>query len=227
MTTSTSVLGTSASQAGTAASTASSTTGAPGSSSAIQDQFLKLLITQMRNQDPLNPMDNAQMTTQMAQMSSLQGIEKLNTTLESLAASLTGNQAVQAATLVGHDVMVPGNQLQLAGGHGTGGVALAQAADQVQVTITDASGTVVHHASLGAQPQGIVQIDWDGMTDGGSAAAAGPYQFTVTATAQGQAIGTQALTIGHVHGVTAGSGGTSLDLGAQGSVSLSQVWQFL
>jgi flagellar basal-body rod modification protein FlgD len=221
------VQGASALAAGTATGAASSAAGAKGTSSAQQDQFLKLLITQMKNQDPLNPMDNAQMTTQMAQMSSLQGIEKLNATLESLAASLTGNQAVQAATLVGRDVMAPGAALQLAGGHATGAVELAQAADKVQVTITDASGAVVHHADLGAQPQGIVQIDWDGMTDGGTAAAAGAYQFSVTATAQGTAVDAQALRVGHVHGVTAGNGSTNLDLGSQGSVSLSQIKRFL
>ena len=86
----------------TAAAAASATL---GTSSEQQDRFLKLLVTQLKNQDPLNPMDNAEMTSQMAQMSQLGGIEKLNATLESLATSLNGTQAVQAAALVGHDVM--------------------------------------------------------------------------------------------------------------------------
>lgn len=222
-----SVQGTGAIQKGGAASAESPRSGTGKASSAQQDQFLRLLITQMKNQDPLNPMDNAQMTTQMAQMSSLQGIERLNATLESLAASLTGNQAMQAATLVGRDVIAPGNVLQLAEGQATGAVELAQAADRVQVSITDASGRVVHHADLGAQPQGIVRIDWDGVTDAGTAAAAGTYQFSVTATAQGKTIEAQSLMVGRVYGVTAANGSTSLDLGAQGSISLAQVKRFL
>lgn len=227
MTTTLNVQGAGASQAGAASTAASAPPGAATTGSAIQDQFLKLLITQMKNQDPLNPMDSAQMTTQMAQISSLQGIEQLNTTMQSLAASLAGNQAVQAATLIGHDVMVAGNRLQLANGHATGAVELVQAADQVQVTITNGAGAVVHRADLGAQPQGIVQIDWDGQTDAGAAAVAGNYRFSVTATAQGGSVGAQPLMIGHVQGVTAANGSTNVDLGSIGSVSLSQVKQFM
>lgn len=223
----TSVQGTSATQAGSATSAVSAAAATAGKSSVQQDQFLKLLVTQMKNQDPLNPMDSAQMTTQMAQLSSLEGIEKLNATMESLAANLTGNQAMQAATLVGRDVMVPGDQLQLAGGQATGAFEIAQPADQVQVTITDASGAAVKRVELGAQPQGIVQIFWDGTTDSGTAAAAGTYQFSVKATAQGKAVDAQTLMVGRVYGVTTGKGGPSLDLGALGSFNLSQVKQFL
>lgn len=212
----------------TSATSAVSTAAATaGKSSAERDKFLKLLITQMKNQDPLSPMDNAQMTTQMAQLSSLEGIEKLNATMESLAASLTGNQAVQAATLVGRDVMVPGDLMQLAGGQATGAFEIAQAAEQVQVTITDASGAVVKRVELGAQPQGIVQIFWDGTTDSGTAATAGTYQFSVTATAQGKAVDAQTLMVGRVYGVTTGKGSPSLDLGPLGRFNLSEVKQFL
>lgn len=200
---------------------------AGGTASEQQDKFLKLLITQLKNQDPLNPLDNAQMTTQIAQMSSLQGIEKLNATLESLASNLTGNQAMQAAALVGHDVMAPGSEMHLTGGHAVGGVQLPQAVDRLQVTISDASGSVVHRADLGAQPQGIVQIDWDGATDSGSAAVDGRYQFSVTATAQGKAVATDSLMVGRVQAVMAGSNGTNLDLGTLGNISLAQVKRFL
>jgi len=213
----------SAKTAGSAAGIAS----AGGTASEQQDKFLKLLITQLKNQDPLNPLDNAQMTTQIAQMSSLQGIEKLNATLESLASNLTGNQAMQAAALVGHDVMAPGSEMHLTGGHAVGGVQLPQAVDRLQVTISDASGSVVHRADLGAQAQGIVQIDWDGATDSGSAAVDGRYQFSVTATAQGKAVATDSLMVGRVQAVMAGSNGTNLDLGTLGNISLAQVKRFL
>lgn len=214
---------TSSTQAGTAAAIA----GAGGTSSEQQDKFLKLLIAQLKNQDPLNPLDNAQMTTQIAQMSSLQGIEKLNATLSSLASSLTGNQAMQAAALVGRDVMAPGSEMQLTAGRAVGGVELPQAVDRLQVTISDASGAVVHRADLGAQPQGIVQIEWDGMTDNGAAAVDGRYDFSVTATAQSRSVSSESLMVGRVQAVTAGRDGTNLDLGALGNVSLAQVKRFL
>ena len=218
---------TSAAQAANAASTTPAAAATAGTSSAQQDQFLRLLITQIKNQDPLNPMDNAQMTTQMAQMSSLQGIERLNATLESLAANLTGNQAVQAAALVGHDVMAPGSEMQLAAGRAVGGVQLPQAVDRLQVTISDASGSVIHRAELGAQAQGIVRIEWDGTADSGAAAAAGRYQFSVTATAHGQAVASEPLMVGRVQAVMSGQDGTNLDLGTLGNVRLAQVRRFL
>ena len=87
-----------------------------------QDRFLKLLTTQLRNQDPLNPMDNAQMTSQLAQISTVDGIAKLNATLEKLVGSQQGSDALQAAALVGRDVLVNGNNLQVAGAGASAGV---------------------------------------------------------------------------------------------------------
>jgi len=209
---------------GTAAAAA---TGAAASSSDIENQFMTLLVTQLKNQDPLNPMDNAQMTSQLAQMSELQGIENLNTTMSTLAASITGSQAMQAATLVGHSVMVPGNQMQLSSGEAVAGINLSQAADSVKVTISDASGTAIHSVDLGAQAQGVIPITWDGTTDAGTAAPDGNYTFTVTATANGQAVSTTALSVGAVVGVSSGPAGTTLNLGPLGNVSISQVQQYL
>src|SRR5512135_1002288 len=83
---------------------------ASGSSSAdIQNRFLSLLVAQMKNQDPLNPLDNAQVTSQMAQLSTVQGITNMNSNLQALAASMGTNQMSQAASLIGRDVLVPGN----------------------------------------------------------------------------------------------------------------------
>lgn len=199
---------------------------AKSSSQDNQDRFLKLLVTQLKNQDPLNPLDNAQMTTQMAQISSLQGIEQLNKTLEALAASFSGGQAVQAAALVGHEVMAPGSDMALSGGHAQAGVELPQAVDQLAVTILDAAGVVVHRAELGPHPQGVVKIDWDGITDNGGAAADGRYQIKVTGTANGKDVGAQALMMGRVMGVSSSGSGTKLDLGTLGNVGLDQVRQY-
>lgn len=121
----------------TATGTASSVTA--GSVQAQQDRFLKLLVTQMKNQDPLNPLDNAQVTTQMAQLSTVTGIEKLNATLE----AFTKAQAFQAVGMIGHYVLAPGEFLNLAGGVGLGGFELAGAADKVKVGVYDAKGALV------------------------------------------------------------------------------------
>ena len=143
--------------------------GAPGASNGSSgnaateaaDRFLTLLVSQLKNQDPLNPMDNAQITTQLAQISTVSGINRLNDTVAALAASFGANQSLQAASLVGHDVLAPGDKLQLAGGKGQGGFSLAQDADQVLITINDASGRAVRKIDLGSQAAGTQAFAWD------------------------------------------------------------------
>ena len=133
-----------------------------------QDRFLKLLVTQMKNQDPLNPLDNAQVTSQLAQISTVNGIEKLNATIQAMASNINAGQSLQAATMIGKDVLVPGSDLRLAGGGGIFGVELAQAADQVKVTIHDASGRAIRVMDLDALPAGPLALAWDGKTTEGS-----------------------------------------------------------
>src|SRR6478672_4462777 len=94
-----------------------------------QDRFLKLLVTQMKNQDPLNPLDNAQVTSQLAQISTVNGIEKLNTTLQTMASSFAAGQSLQAAGMIGKDVLIPASTLRLAGGSALFGIDLKQPAD--------------------------------------------------------------------------------------------------
>src|SRR5258708_22556591 len=135
--------------AATSATTALTGTGAAASGAptsdgpSIGDRFVELLATQLRNQDPLNPMDNAQMTSQLAQISTVTGVNKLNDTMSALSAMLGSNQYLQAAGLVGHAVLTPGNKLQLASGNAAGGIKLASPADHVVVTISDANGLAV------------------------------------------------------------------------------------
>jgi len=116
-----------------------------------QDRFLKLLVTQMRNQDPLNPLDNAEVTSQMAQLSTVSGIDKLNATLQALSSSMIASQSMQAASMIGHVVMVPGSGIELANGKGTAAVDLTQPADSVSVAISDAAGNVVRICNWAAR----------------------------------------------------------------------------
>jgi flagellar basal-body rod modification protein FlgD len=199
-------------------------TSSSSSNANIGDRFLTLLVTQLRNQDPLNPMDNSQMTSQLAQISTVTGINKLNDTMSSLSASLGSNQYLQAAGLVGHDVLVAGNKLQLAAGAAAAGIRLASDADHVVVTISDASGRAVRQIDLGAQTAGAQTLTWDGHTDAGATAADGQYTFTVQATQGGTAVTADALMSGRVDGVVLGTNGsTQVQLGRLGRVDLSQL----
>ncbi|MDD5404656.1 MAG: flagellar hook assembly protein FlgD [Sulfuricella sp.] len=208
--------------------TASTTSTAADKAKKMQDDFLKLLVTQMQNQDPMNPLDNAQVTSQMAQLSTVTGINQLNDTVNSLSSSLLASQSLQAANLVGHSVMAPGNALQLSNGAAYGGVDLPQAADKVAVTVKDAAGNVVHSADLGPQSAaGTVPFLWDGTTDSGAKAADGSYTFTVAATQGGKAIAATALSVAQVASVSLGAQGATLNVVGMGPVALSQVKQIL
>lgn len=192
-----------------------------------QDRFLKLLVTQMKNQDPLNPMDNAQVTSQMAQLSTVTGIDKLNATLQALSDSMVPNQSLQAATMIGHGVLVPGKGIDLSSGNGYGGVDLVQSVDKVDIAIYDQAGALVRNMQLGAQPAGLVNWQWDGRNDAGASMAAGSYTFAVNATQAGNAVDAMALQFGMVSSVTQGKQGVALRVGQLDGIALSQVRQIL
>src|SRR5207249_2682885 len=194
------------------------------SAAQASDRFLTLLVSQLRNQDPLNPLDNAQVTTQLAQISTVSGINQLNDTVAALAAQFGATQSLQAASLVGHDVLVPGSKLQLADSKGGGGVNLSDNADHVTVSISDASGKVVRTLDLGALSAGVQTFGWDGRSDAGTPAPNGAYSFSVTAIGNGKSISGDALMLGHVDGVIPGANGTAtqLQLGRLGRFDLAQ-----
>ena len=215
---------------GAAASTAANAAAANGKTATdaaqeASDRFLTLLVTQLRNQDPLNPLDNAQVTTQLAQISTVSGINKLNDTVASLSASMAAGQYLQAVGLVGRDVVVAGTKLTLADGKAPYAMAIAKDADAVTVTIKDAAGLVVRTIELGAQESGIRTFGWDGMNDAGVPMAAGDYTMSVTATAGGDAVATDPLTIAKVTGVAPTANGTVLMLGSLGTIALSEILQ--
>lgn len=197
------------------AAQASSTAGA-------SDRFLKLLVAQMKNQDPLNPMDNAQVTSQMAQIQTVSGIEKLNGTVAGLTSQFVQMQALQGASLVGRDVIVPGNQLDIREGVGQGGFELSSAADAVKVEILSPSGQVVHTMQLGAQSAGMHSFDWDA----GSATNDSGLRFRVTSTLGGSTTSATALMRDTVDAVTTSGTGFSLELARSGSVGYADVKAF-
>jgi len=192
-----------------------------------QDRFMKLLITQMKNQDPLNPMDNAQVTSQMAQLSTVTGIEKLNASMSSMQSSYQASQTMQATSLIGHGVLVPGSSAMLADGKAVLGIELPAAADKVTVTIRDGAGKAIHKIELGQQAAGTLPLAWDGKTDSGAAAANGQYSFDVTASSAGSAIKASTLTFGQVGSVSTGASGVKLNLTNGASATMADVREII
>jgi len=193
----------------------------------MENRFLTLLMTQIKNQDPLNPMDNAAVTTQLAQLNTVSGIEKLNTTLSQLLSGYNEAQGMQAAGIIGKNVMVAGNILPLANGQAVGGALLESAADAVTLTVKNAAGKVVQTESLGAKEAGSFYFAWDGKDADGNALADGKYTFTVDATASGKKVTATAMQIGTVSAVARSNGGFVLDLGSLGDVAFKDVQQIL
>lgn len=192
-----------------------------------EDRFLTLLTTQLKNQDPLNPMDNAQLTSQLAQISTVNGIEKLNATLQTLLSNMTDTQAMQAAAMVNHGVLVPGASLALGESGGIGGFELATGVDDLTVTIKDANGLVMRTLSLGAQDAGIHPFVWDGKTDAGVEAALGSYSFSLAAKRGSEATTATALAYGLVQAVTRNNGTLTLDVGALGEFGMADIKQII
>ena len=162
-------------------STGSSTSGTKATSASdMQDQFLTLLVAQLKNQDPTQPMDNAQLTSQMAQISTVSGIEKLNSTVESVTSQFASMQMLQGATMIGHTVLSEGNTMSLTKeGKGTAAFDLEASASNATVTITNAAGQVVDTLDLGTAAAGRNYFTWDGSQCTGDTSS---LRFKVTAT---------------------------------------------
>ncbi|SER14589.1 flagellar basal-body rod modification protein FlgD [Rosenbergiella nectarea] len=208
---------------------ASATTTASGNSSTdLQNQFLTLLIAQLKNQDPTNPMDNSQLTTQLAQINTLAGIENLNTTLSSISGQINTNQSVQNTLLIGHGVMVPGDAI-LVGEEATTpfGFETDAAASAVTATIKDSDGNVIAQLDLGPMGAGTHTFQWDGTLDDDSVAPAGKYTVTIDASNDTGALKTTPLTYAIVYGVSPTATGAVLNLGTYGTATLDQIKQIL
>ena len=207
--------------------TGSKTTKTVSAAADQEQKFLTLLMTQIKNQDPLNPMDNAAVTTQLAQLNTVSGIEKLNTTLTSLLAGYNETQAMQTAGMIGKNVMVAGKNLPLASGQAVGGMQLESKADKVTLTIKDSTGKSVQVKELGEQAAGNSYFAWDGKDTAGNALADGTYTFTVDATYGGKAVTATAMQVGTVSAVVRSGTGFKLDLGTMGEFAFSDVQEII
>ncbi len=203
----------------------SGSTAAKSNAAEMEDRFLKLLVTQLRNQDPMNPMENAELTTQLAQMSTVEGINKLNASLETLLAGFQSSQTMQAASLIGRQVLVEGDGIDLNRGLGVAALELAGPADKVTVRILNDYGQEVRSLDLGRQSAGMVQFVWDGKGNTGQAVADGSYWYTVEAERAGTYVDATPLAVTGVRSVLLTNGGVELDTAGLGPRQLSQVRQ--
>lgn len=209
----------------TAGSSTSSSSANSADAVGSQNYFLTLLIAQMNNQDPLNPMDSAQVTSQMAEINTVQGIQTLSTQLTQLLASVGSSQSIQDTALVGQQVLVPGNTLNLSGASAQAAVSLSTAATQVTVTISDASGRPIRTLKLGNEPAGTIDFAWDGKSDSGAAAAPGQYAYAVNAVSGSQAVQSTSYSQGLVTAITPSATGSTLNVAGLGTFNVSQVQQ--
>lgn len=193
----------------------------------MENRFLTLLTTQLKNQDPLNPLDNAQLTSQLAQINTVNGIERLNASLSKLLSAYDSSQAMQTSALIGKSVLVAGSGLALSGGYTGAGIKLDEAADQVTINIVDSSGKTVQSQQLGAREAGVFSFVWDGKNDAGEQLKDGSYKFSVEAVKGGSKINATALQLGTVSAVTRSGNGFVLDLGSLGNVKFDDVQQIL
>ncbi|KRG38290.1 flagellar basal body rod modification protein [Stenotrophomonas panacihumi] len=189
-----------------------------------QADFLRLMTEQLQHQDPLKPMENSEFLGQLAQFSTVQGITDLNTTVNSFSSSLSSDQVLRGAQLVGHEVLVPSAKMALEDTGSVSGVVAAPSAGTVNFDITDANGTKVKTISVQASAAGEVNFEWDGTDAYGNRMAAGTYSISATHTDTSGTDSTISTYIqAPVESVTVGSDGLYLNLKGLGTAPISYV----
>lgn len=194
----------------TGTSSGNTTKTALADATASQDRFLKLLVAQLNNQDPMNPMDNAQMTSQMAQINTVTGIQQLNETMKSMGTQFASMQALQSASLIGHGVLLEGNTLSIDAGKAKGAIELPAFADSVKVDILSPAGQLLDTLNLGAMGTGRHAFEWDASGYTGT----GSPNYTVTATQGGKAMPTTSFAQDTI--LSVGTSGSALSVQLKG-----------
>ena len=206
--------------------TKTTSTDSKGNDELGQAEFLELMTVQLQYQDPLEPMENGDFIAQMAQFGTVSGIGDLNTAFAEMSTAFQSNQALQASTMVGRNVLIQGDQLSVSeAGDMQLSIDLQDSASEVVVNITDDRGQLVHRMELGYQQAGFLNIQWNGLNSDG--ARVPPGRYTVSAEAhQGDVVSAvETLILVQVESVTLGQAGQDLTLTVSelGDISMSQV----
>jgi len=213
-------------QSPTAASAASMVNKGPATLG-VSD-FLTLMTTQLKNQDPFKPLDGTEMVSQLAQFGTVSGVQQMNTTLGALSESLRSSQALSGASMVGHEILAPATAANYYGQALGGAVQVADGASSVSMTITDSNGQVVRHLTI-ATASGQQPFSWDGLTDSGGKAANGNYKIEAVANVGGASVALPVAVAARVGSVSIDKAGTGLTLNTMelGAVALSDVQQII
>ncbi|MBP8773247.1 MAG: flagellar hook assembly protein FlgD [Aeromonadaceae bacterium] len=210
----------------TSSTTSTKTSSTEKNSALTQEDFLSLLTTQLAYQDPTKPVDNAEMVSQMAQISTVDGITSLNSAVSDLSTVVTSSQALMASSLVGQKVLLPSSTGYMESGGGISGViATGEGASDLTISIKNSSGAVVYQTTVSGDQSGNVAFNWDGKDSNGNALAEGKYTVSATGLVDGKSQSLSGLVYGKVNSVTLGSSSTStaLNINGLGSIELGNI----
>ena len=186
------------------------------------------MTTQLKSQDPFKPMENGEFMGQLAQFGTVSGIEEVRTELQNLSGSLVSNQSLQAAAVLGRQVLIPGTHGQLeAGGDISGAVDLPNAVASLNIGIYDLSGQLIRNVGLGNQSPGMVAFNWDGLATDGSTVPPGRYEIRAEAISSGINEAYEVMLADKVQSVSLPAAGKplTLELAHLGNVSFSDIRQ--
>lgn len=195
-----------------------------------QSDFLKLMTTQLQNQDPTKPMESGEFFNQIAQFSMVAGVEELQSSFQRVADAMFSAQSLQASAMVGRAVLVPGDTVSLAaGGTASAGVSLPASTRNLVVGVVDGSGQLVRRLDLGTQPAGDVTFTWDGRDGNGVAAPAGRYHLVAQMEYDGGTVALETLVSSKVNSVVMGKNGQgiTLNLANDAQVALADIVQVM
>ena len=194
-----------------------------------RDAFLKLMITQMNHQNPLQPQEGSEFVAQLAQFSSVEGLEKLNTNVKNMAGSLQSSQALQASALVGRQVKIQTERAELAaGGNVAGTIEVPFSTSGLSLSVYNSTGEMVWQQDLGAQAPGELEFNWQGVDADGQTLPPGTYRFEAIGSREGEAAKFATFLGANVNSVTLGANNTvTMNVEGVGPVGLSQVKEIL
>lgn len=189
-----------------------------------KDDFLKLFVTQMQNQDPTKPMDSSQLTAQLAQFSSLEQLNNISTQMKDLLTYQNSLQNTMTTGFIGKQVKISGDSVKLINGNAGINYSLSADAAKVKVSIYDSAGNLVREAGIGQQKAGSNIYAWDGKGNSGNTLPDGQYKFKVESLdASGNAVTTTTMTYGNVTGITFENNTTYLVIDGSNRIQLSDV----
>ena len=188
-----------------------------------QEDFLKLLMTQLQNQDPMEPMDNGEFMGQMAQFSTVEGITEMGESIDGLVGMYQGQQMSANASMIGKKALVDGNWAQLEGGKLAGAIDLTTAANDLRVDVKSETGELMASIGLGSKMAGTQEFSWDGIKQDGTTAPEGNYYLSASAVRDGQSTVPAMQVYGTVNSVQMKGGEVTLNVSGQGNVSFNSV----